>query len=71
MSDKGPKKRPVNDPDSADHEYASPESGDRAQPTNTGAKEVRHKGAVAPEVEPPADHEYAAPESGARAHPTK
>lgn len=54
----------------ADHDLASPESGDRAQPTNTGAKDVKHKAAVAPDVEPPADHETASPESGDRSQPT-
>jgi hypothetical protein len=57
----------------ADHETASPESGDRAQPTNTGAKTVRHGSASEPEfvnAASPADHETASPESGDRAQPT-
>ena len=59
--------------DVADHETASPESGDRAQPTNTGAKNVRHASANAKSVEvpDPADHETASPESGDRAMPTR
>jgi len=55
----------------SDHETASPESGDRAMPTDTGTVPQRESGpAGQPEVERPADHEYASPESGDRAMPT-
>jgi len=54
-------------PAPANHEYASPESGDRAQPTGTGA---HSSGPATDPIKPePQEKEFASPESGDRDYP--
>lgn len=52
----------------ADHEYASPESGDRAQPTQSGSAPRSESGPATDPIPPkPVVNELASPESGDRA----